>query len=110
MRRKQVPASEITAFCNPEFSVSNSYFVSHTALRQSDGEFFVFPEEDESSLMAEEWHVHEILLAPLISPGDTTGHLSVRDPSDRHVSSLQKIPTLAIFAGHRATALHSARQ
>jgi diguanylate cyclase (GGDEF)-like protein len=110
MRRKPVPVSEITAFCNPEFSVSNSYFVSHTALRQSDGEFFVFPEEDESSLMAEEWHVNDILLVPLMSAGETIGYLSVRDPSDRHVPSIEKVRTLEIFAVQAVTALQSAGQ
>src|SRR5437660_6468618 len=60
--------------------------------------------------MAEEWHVNDILLVPLISASETIGYLSVRDPSDRHVPTLEKVQTLEIFAVQAVTALQSARQ
>src|SRR5207253_2179631 len=110
MRKKHVPLDEITNFFNPEFKVSNSYFVSHTALRQSDGDFFVVPEDDESSLIAAEWHTNDILIVPLMSGDEPMGYLSVRDPHDHHVPSIEKVQTLEIFATQAVTALQSARQ
>jgi diguanylate cyclase (GGDEF)-like protein len=110
MRKKHIPLDEITNFFNPEFRVSNSYFVSHTAIRQSDGDFFVVPEDDESSLIAAEWHVNDILIVPLMSGDQPMGYLSVRDPHDHHVPSIEKVQTLEIFAVQAVTALQSARQ
>ncbi|HEX2122363.1 MAG TPA: sensor domain-containing diguanylate cyclase [Thermoanaerobaculia bacterium] len=115
VRRKPVSPAEMTAFFNQEFRVSNSYFVSHTALRQSEHDFFVRPEDaDDGFLKPDEWHQNDLLLVPLMSPGETTaqtiGYLSVRDPHDRRVPSIDKVKTLEVFATQAVTALQSARQ
>ncbi|HUP61646.1 MAG TPA: diguanylate cyclase [Thermoanaerobaculia bacterium] len=115
VRRKHVSSAEITAFFNPEFKVSNSFFVSHTALRQSEHDFFVHPEDDDGSfLRPDEWHQNDMLIVPLLSPGEsmaqTIGYLSVRDPHDRRVPSIDKVKTLEVFATQAVTALQSARQ
>jgi diguanylate cyclase (GGDEF)-like protein len=115
VRRKHVPTAEINAFFNPEFKASNSYFVSHTSLRKSEHDFFVRPDEDDSFLKPDEWHENDMLLVPLSSPlsGGTDqilGYLSVRDPHDRRIPTLEKVQTLEIFATQAVTALQSARQ
>ena len=114
VRRKHVPASEINAFFNPEFKASNSYFVSHTSLRKSEHDFFVRPDENDSFLKPDEWHENDMLLVPLTSPLSGTeqilGYLSVRDPHDRRIPTLEKVQTLEIFATQAVTALQSARQ
>ena len=114
VRRKHVPTSEINAFFNPEFKASNSYFVSHTSLRKSEHDFFVRPDEDDSFLKPDEWHENDMLLVPLSSPLSGTdqilGYLSVRDPHDRRIPTLEKVQTLEIFATQAVTALQSARQ
>lgn len=114
VRRKHVPTSEITAFFNPEFRASNSYFVSHTSLRKSEHDFFVRPDEDDSFLKPDEWHENDMLLVPLTSPlsgnDQMLGYLSVRDPHDRRIPTLEKVQTLEIFATQAVTALQSARQ
>jgi len=130
-RRKRVPSSEIAAFFNPEFKASNSYFVSHTALRKSEHDFFVHPENAEDGFLRPgEWHENDLLLVPLMSPmlnatssatssgtpvpapsGDQRiGYLSVRAPQDRRIPSLEKVRTLEVFANQAVTALQSARQ
>lgn len=115
VRRKRVSPAEIAAFFNPEFRVSNSYFVSHTALRKSEHDFFVRADDaDEGFLKPDEWHENDLLLVPLMSPSQSAdqmlGFLSVRDPHDRRIPSIEKVQTLEVFATQAVTALQSARQ
>ena len=111
VRKKRVSSAEITAFFNQEFRVSNSFFVSHTALRQSEHDFFVRPEDmDDGFLKPDEWHENDMLLVPLMSAEQMIGYLSVRDPHDRKVPTIEKVQTLEVFATQAVTALQSARQ
>jgi diguanylate cyclase (GGDEF)-like protein len=115
VRKKHVSPDEIAAFFNPEFKASNSFFVSHTALRKSDTDFFVRPDDaDDGFLKPDEWHENDILLVPLLRPGESgdemIGYLSVREPHDRRIPSVEKVQTLEVFATQAVTALQSARQ
>jgi diguanylate cyclase (GGDEF)-like protein len=111
VRKKHVSSEQMSAFFNSEFRVSNSFFVSHSVLRQSEHDFFVHPEDaDERYLKPDEWHPNDILLVPLMSGDEMMGYLSVRDPHDRRIPSIDKVKTLEIFATQAVTALQSARQ
>lgn len=111
VRKKHVSSAEIAAFFNPEFRVSNSYFVSHTALRKSEHDFFVRPEDaDDGFLKPDEWHENDMLLVPLMRADEMIGYLSVREPHDRRIPSVEKVQTLEVFATQAVTALQSARQ
>ena len=108
MRKKRVESSEITPFFNQEFRVSNSFFVSHTALRQSEHGVFVRP--DDAAHRPDEWHENDMLLVPLMAGDRMAGYLSVRDPHDKRIPTIEKVQTLEIFAAQAVTALQSARQ
>ena len=111
VRKKHVSSEEMAAFFNHEFRVSNSYFVSHSVLRQSEHDFFVHPEDaDDGFLKPDEWNQNDMLLVPLMSGEQTMGYLSVRDPHDRRIPSVDKVKTLEVFATQAVTALQSARQ
>jgi diguanylate cyclase (GGDEF)-like protein len=111
VRKRHVSPGEITAFFNPEFKASNSYFVSHTALRKSEHDFFVRPEDaDDGFLKPDEWHENDLLLVPLMRGEEMLGFLSVNEPHDRRIPTLEKVQTLEIFATQAVTALQSARQ
>ena len=111
VRKRAVSPSEIAAFFNPEFRASNSYFVSHTALRKSEHDFFVRPEDaDDGFLKPDEWHENDLLLVPLMRGEEMLGFLSVREPHDRRIPNLEKVQTLEIFATQAVTALQSSRQ
>jgi diguanylate cyclase (GGDEF)-like protein len=111
VRKKPISPAEITAFFNPEFRASNSYFVSHTALRKSEHDFFVRPEDaDDGFLKPDEWHENDLLLVPLMRGEERLGFLSVREPHDRRIPTLEKVQTLEIFATQAVTALQSSRQ
>jgi diguanylate cyclase (GGDEF)-like protein len=108
VRKKSVSSEEIEALLNPDFRVSNSYFISHTALRQSEDGFFVRP--DEGGLKLDDWHENDMLIVPLMSADRVIGYASVRDPADRRIPSIEKVQTLEIFALQAVTALQSAKQ
>jgi diguanylate cyclase (GGDEF)-like protein len=111
VRRKRVAASEITTFFNPEFHVSNSYFVSHTAIRRTEADLFVRPDDaDDGFLKPDEWHENDLLIVPLMSGDQLLGYVSVREPHDRRIPSVEKVQTLEIFATQAVTAMQSARQ
>jgi diguanylate cyclase (GGDEF)-like protein len=111
VRKKHVTPAEIEAFFNPEFKASSSYFVSHTALRKSEHDFFVRPEDaDDGFLKPDEWHENDLLLVPLMGGDSMIGFLSVREPQDRRIPSIDKVKTLEIFATQAVTALQSATQ
>jgi len=110
VKKKHVSSAEMAAFFNPEFRVSNSFFVTHTSLRQSEHEFFVHPDSDDGFLKPDEWHQNDMLLVPLYSGEQMIGYLSARDPHDRRIPSIDKVKTLEVFATQAVTALQSARQ
>jgi diguanylate cyclase (GGDEF)-like protein len=106
MRKKPVSWGEIAPFLDPEFRISNSYFVSYTALQQSEGGVFVRSEE--ASDRPREWHANDMLLVPLMSGDDMIGYLSVRNPRDGRVPDVERVRTLEIFAVQAVMALQSA--
>jgi diguanylate cyclase (GGDEF)-like protein len=108
VRRKPVSSREITAYFNQEFRISNSFFISHTALRQSEQGFFVRPED--ATYKHDDWHENDMLIVPLMSADQVIGYLAVRDPHDRKLPTTEKVQTLEIFALQAVTALQSARQ
>ncbi len=110
MKKKTVFAAEIKPFFAEEFRVSNSYFVSHKALQQSEHGLFVKHDDDDQNRRPDEWHENDLLIVPLLSADETMGYLSVRDPQDRRVPNTETVQTLEIFALQAVTALRSARQ
>jgi diguanylate cyclase (GGDEF)-like protein len=109
VRKKHVSWDEMNAFFSAEFRVSNSYFVSHTSLRRSEHDVFVVP-EDSGVFLPDQWHENDMLIVPLMSGDEMTGFLSVRQPHDGKVPTIEKVQTLEIFAVQAVTALQSARQ
>ncbi len=110
VKKKHVVMSEIEAFFNADFRVSNSYFVSHTSLRKSEHSFFVRPDDAEGFLKPDEWHENDLLLVPLMSGDQMIGYLSVREPHDHKIPSIEKVQTLEVVATQAVTALQSASQ
>jgi diguanylate cyclase (GGDEF)-like protein len=89
LRKKHIPKSDIDGLLNEEFRVSNSYYAAS---------------------LVDDWHENDMLIVPLMSGEQVIGYLSVRQPQDRRVPSIEKVQTLEIFAAQAVTALQSARQ
>jgi diguanylate cyclase (GGDEF)-like protein len=88
LRKKPIPAREITQFFKPEFRISNSYFVSHPG--------------------PDAWRESDVLLVPLMSGEKLMGCLSVQNPRDGQLPHVEGIKTLEIFAVQAVMALESA--
>jgi diguanylate cyclase (GGDEF)-like protein len=110
VKKRHLSPEEIMAFLQPDFLVSNSYFVSHRVLRQSEHDFFLRRDEGQDQLKADEWHVNDLLLVPLMSGEQMVGILSVRDPADGRIPTIERVRTLEVFATQAVTAIQSARQ
>lgn len=106
VRQKRVPAQEIRTFFVDDFRISHSYFVSHATFRRADYDL-VIRQDDPSR---QEWHALDMLIVPLTSGEELIGYVSVREPADGKVPTLEKIRTLEVFANQAVTALQSARQ
>jgi diguanylate cyclase (GGDEF)-like protein len=106
LKKKRVPSGEINEFFHPDFRVSNSYFISHSALRQAEHDFVI---AEERAAKSDEWHENDMLIVPLTAGDQVLGYLSVREPSDKRVPSTEKVQTLEIFAAQAVTALQSSR-
>jgi diguanylate cyclase (GGDEF)-like protein len=106
LKKKRVPSNEINEFFIPDFRVSNSYYISHSALRQAEHDFVI---AEERAATSDDWHENDMLLLPLSAGDQALGYLSVREPNDNRVPSIEKVQTLEIFAAQAVTALQSSR-
>ncbi len=92
----------------PRFRVSASYFISHQDeewAAASAGGFTM----DLGERAADEWHEDDMLIVPLLSAdGEVLGYLSVDDPVDRRLPSVEIIHQLEVFGSHASTAIESA--
>ncbi len=104
----QIAMDEYRRMTQPRFRVSASYFVSHQdeewAAVTADGFTMNLGER-----AADEWHEDDMLIVPLLSTdGEVRGYLSVDDPVDRRLPSVEIIHQLEVFGSHASTAIESA--
>lgn len=101
----------LSRMMSQEFRISQSYFIpydrsdtSNEASRTSNG---TDPNEDE----ADSWHLEDTLIIPLYSPREQRilGYISLDDPQDGKVTSLETIEMAELFANNAATAVDNAR-
>ncbi len=108
LRHTPVSLAEFRKMALPQFQVSNSYFIKHDmeGAGQAMAGGYV---PDLGERQEGEWHEEDGLIIPLTSPeGEIVGYLSVDDPIDRKIPSLQRIQMLEFFAQQAATAIASA--
>jgi signal transduction histidine kinase/HD-GYP domain-containing protein (c-di-GMP phosphodiesterase class II) len=105
-----VPLEEFESWLRPEFRMSHSYFISH---RHNfwDGKNDTGAYVPDLGPRAEgEWHEEDVLFVPLVTRDDKLiAYLSVDDPVDRRIPSLETIEMLEIFGSQAVTAIENAR-
>ncbi|UCF78499.1 MAG: GAF domain-containing protein [Candidatus Eiseniibacteriota bacterium] len=105
-----VPVEEFRSWLKPEFRISRSYFISHT-------HGFWDEKDDEGSYVPNlgprqegEWHEEDVLFVPLVTREDKLiAYLSVDDPADRMIPSLETIEMLEIFGAQAVAGMENAR-
>jgi PAS domain S-box-containing protein len=114
IRRKlegmRIPHSTIKPLFQQEFLVSQSYFIRHDRSPK-------IPDLDQYTITPDlgerkpgEWHSEDMLIIPIQTPqNELVGYISVDDPRDRQLPSLDTIRALELLASVAATAIQNAR-
>ena len=106
--------ARLLAVMRPEFCISHSYFISHHYKHLFDGVegVTVFTPTPPSAQRAPDaWHPEDVLLIPLVSPREDRllGILSLDQPEDGKVPSLDAIEIIELFASQAALAIDSSQ-
>jgi methyl-accepting chemotaxis protein len=108
------PLQRILAVMRPEFCKSRSYFISHQyqhLLEGVPGITLYTPLPPGAHRPPDAWHPNDVLFVPLNSPrdGSPLGILSLDQPDDGKVPSLETIQMLELFASQAALAIETSR-
>ncbi|HLZ23731.1 MAG TPA: methyl-accepting chemotaxis protein [Ktedonobacterales bacterium] len=108
------PVARLLAVMRDEFRISHSFFISHHYKHLLDGVEGITlytPVPPSAQRAPDAWHPEDVLFIPLISPrGDRLlGILSLDQPEDGKVPSLELIEMLELFASQAALAIDTAR-
>ena len=110
LRDAHDPVEKIARFMRPEFRISQSYFISHEyAPLFADVPLVVNMALED--YVAGGWHPQDMLMIPLYSPRNRKllGVLSLDDPEDGKVPTLESIEVVELFANQAAIAIDNAR-
>ncbi|MFC1799947.1 HD domain-containing phosphohydrolase [Candidatus Eisenbacteria bacterium] len=104
-----VPVETFKTWMKDEFRISQSYFISHEhGFWEDQRDEIYIPDLGERR--EGEWHPMDSLFVPLWTRDQRlVGYLSVDDPEDRRIPSMETIETLEIFANQAVTAIENAR-
>jgi methyl-accepting chemotaxis protein len=108
------PVSRLLAVMRPEFCISHSYFISHHYKHLLDGVEGVTvytPLPPSGQRSPDAWHPEDVLLVPLVSPREEhlLGLLSLDQPEDGKIPSLETIEMVELFASQAALAIDTSR-
>jgi methyl-accepting chemotaxis protein len=110
LRQVRRPAEQVLRLMRPEFRISQSYFISHEYMDD-------FPDiVSVANKMAHVyepggWHPDDALIVPLFSSRKKKllGFLSLDDPEDSNIPTLENIEVAELFANQAAIAIDNAR-
>lgn len=106
--------ARLLAIMRPEFCISHSYFISHHYKHLLDGVETVTvytPLPPNAQRPPDAWHPEDMLFVPLVSPREDRllGILSLDQPEDNKVPSLETIEIVELFASQAALAIDTSR-
>jgi len=94
----------------PTFRVSQSYFIPHEYINEF-ADIQIVVDMPMENYKPGGWHPEDMLIVPLFSPRqkELLGVLSLDDPEDGNIPTLESIEMLELFANQAAIAIDSAR-
>ncbi len=109
LRNAHDPIDKLTSLMRPEFRISQSYFISHEHTYDMPGTSIV--KKTTEDLGEGRWHPEDAFIVPLFSPREQKllGILSLDDPEDGQVPTLESIEVAELFANQAAIAIDNAR-
>ncbi len=110
IRANPVSVEQMHRLMQPEFCRSQSYFISHEHLDVLAGITFGSPDIVVMESATDVWHTEDCLLTPLVSPREQKllGFLSLDNPEDGKVPTLEGIEVVELFAQQAAIAIDNA--
>jgi methyl-accepting chemotaxis protein len=113
LRASPPPLSKLLRVMRPEFCLSRSYYINHQYIHLLDGieTISVQPAPPPGTQRPpDSWHPEDMLLVPLISSrsDQLLGILSLDQPEDGKVPSLETIEVVELFANQAAVAIDMA--
>lgn len=106
-----IPRSVFDQTMRPEFRMGNSFFRQRRRVPPSPEERRLLPVTDLGARGDDEWQTGDCLVVPLQSrAGRCLGALSVYDPLDRRLPTMESIRGVEIFANQAAIAIENAQQ
>src|SRR6266516_5139663 len=109
LRTAHDPVDKLTGLMRPEFRISQSYFISHEHTGDLPGTSIV--RKTTEALEEGCWHPEDAFIVPLFSPREQKllGILSLDDPEDGKVPTVESIEVAELFANQAAIAIDNAR-
>ena len=110
LRDAHAPIGKLVKLMRPEFRISQSYFISHEHI-DVFSDFQVVTSKTPEDYAAGGWHPEDALIVPLFSPREQKllGILSLDDPEDGKVPTVESIEVAELFANQAAIAIDNAR-
>ncbi len=106
--------ARLLAVMRPEFCISHSYFISHNykhLMEGIEGVTVYTPLPPNAPRPPDAWHPEDVLLVPLVSPREDRllGILSLDQPEDGKIPSLETVEIIELFASQAALAIDTSR-
>src|SRR5204863_1113472 len=110
LREAHDPVEKIFKLMRPEFRISQSYFISH-GYGDVFSDYVSVVQKRVDDYEAGGWHPDDMLMVPLFSPRKRKllGFLSLDDPEDGKVPTMESIEVAELFANQAAIAIDNAR-
>jgi methyl-accepting chemotaxis protein len=110
LRAVRRPVEQLLRLFRPEFRISQSYFISHEYMQDiSDIVSVINKKADDHEPGG--WHPDGALIVPLYSPRKKKllGFLSLDDPEDGKVPTVESVEVVELFANQAAIAIDNVR-
>ena len=110
LRSVRRPVEQVLRLMRPEFRISQSYFIWHEYL-QDFADIVSVINKTVEDYESGGWHPDDALIVPLFSPRKKKllGFLSLDDPEDGKVPTMESIEVAELFANQAAIAIDNAR-
>jgi len=111
LRTNPMTIEQMHTLMQPEFRISQSYFISHEHKDVLAGITVVRPNIPIVENTTDVWHPEDMLLTPLISPREQKllGFLSLDNPEDGKIPTAGHIEVVELFAQQAAIAIDNVR-
>ena len=110
LRAVRRPVEQVLRLMRPEFRISQSYFISHEYVEDFSDIVSVI-NKSVDDYQPGGWHPDDALIVPLFSPRQKKllGFLSLDDPEDSKIPTLESIEVAELFANQAAIAIDNVR-